>query len=151
LSTTHRDATYKYYLHGPLARVELGQNKVQGLDYAYTLQGWLKGINGHRLDADMDMGGDGKTGSSIFTNGRDAMTYSLGYYEGDYQPIGGINAPAFGVGFTTPATRYGAGLYNGNISHTTVALSKINNGALSDYTYQYDQLNRIKGMQYHAI
>jgi len=23
----------------------LGQNQVQGLDYAYTIQGWLKGIN----------------------------------------------------------------------------------------------------------
>ena len=39
------DAAYTYYLHGPLARMELGQNKVQGVDYAYTLQGWMKGIN----------------------------------------------------------------------------------------------------------
>jgi hypothetical protein len=30
---------------------------VQGTDYAYTLQGWLKGINGDRLNPTTDMGG----------------------------------------------------------------------------------------------
>ena len=34
-----RDARYEYYQHGPLARMELGADKVQGLDYYYTLQG----------------------------------------------------------------------------------------------------------------
>jgi YD repeat-containing protein len=32
-----RDSKYFYYLHGPLARTEIGQDKVQGMDYAYTL------------------------------------------------------------------------------------------------------------------
>jgi RHS repeat-associated protein len=40
-----REALYKYYRHGPLARTVLGQLEVQGVDYAYTLQGWLKGVN----------------------------------------------------------------------------------------------------------
>ncbi|WP_207632648.1 hypothetical protein, partial [Foetidibacter luteolus] len=40
-----RDAAYQYYQHGPLSRTELGQLKVQGVDYVYTLQGWLKMIN----------------------------------------------------------------------------------------------------------
>ena len=40
-----KDARYSYYRHGPLARTNLGQQQVQGIDYAYTLQGWLKGIN----------------------------------------------------------------------------------------------------------
>lgn len=40
-----RDASYIYYRHGPLARTVLGQQQVQGVDYAYTLQGWLKGVN----------------------------------------------------------------------------------------------------------
>jgi hypothetical protein len=35
-------AGYQYYLHGPLKRAEIGQDKIQGLDYAYTLQGWLR-------------------------------------------------------------------------------------------------------------
>lgn len=46
----HTDARYFYYPHGPLQRVELGDHLVQGTDYAYTLQGWLKGINGDRLN-----------------------------------------------------------------------------------------------------
>ena len=28
-----RDAAYSYYLHGPLARTEIGEHKVQGLDF----------------------------------------------------------------------------------------------------------------------
>ncbi|MDR6340041.1 RHS repeat-associated protein [Filimonas zeae] len=40
-----REAAYQYYEHGPLARTILGQQQVQGVDYTYTLQGWLKGIN----------------------------------------------------------------------------------------------------------
>jgi RHS repeat-associated protein len=40
-----RDAAYNYYKHGPLARTTLGHLQVQGVDYAYTLHGWLKGVN----------------------------------------------------------------------------------------------------------
>ena len=36
-----KEAQYTYYAHGPLSRTELGQHQVQGLDYVYTLQGWL--------------------------------------------------------------------------------------------------------------
>ncbi|MBC7388106.1 MAG: hypothetical protein H7329_02750 [Opitutaceae bacterium] len=39
------DANYLYYRHGPLARTVLGKMRVQGIDYAYTLQGWLKAVN----------------------------------------------------------------------------------------------------------
>jgi RHS repeat-associated protein len=152
LPTTHIDAEYKYYLHGPLARTEIGQNKVQGIDYAYTVQGWLKGINGSKLDPNTDIGEDGKIGSTYYPNmGRDVMAYTLGYYDQDYKPIGGTGANAFNVGFAQTPTGFGANLYNGNISHTTVALNKINNGALAGYTYKYDQLNRLMGMQFHTI
>jgi|GEM_PF-612151 len=40
-----RDASYQYYRHGPMARLVLGQQQVQGLDYVYTLQGRIKAIN----------------------------------------------------------------------------------------------------------
>lgn len=53
------DARYFYYDHGPLARVELGENNVQGIDYAYTLQGWLKGVNSDLLNPFNDIGKDG--------------------------------------------------------------------------------------------
>ncbi len=45
------DATYQYYKHGPLARTEYGQLRVQGIDYAYTLHGWLKGVNSTAISA----------------------------------------------------------------------------------------------------
>jgi len=51
-----KDAKYFYYKHGPLARTELGNDKVQGIDYAYTLQGWIKGVNSETLDITRDMG-----------------------------------------------------------------------------------------------
>ncbi|SHM88287.1 hypothetical protein SAMN04488057_104213 [Cyclobacterium lianum] len=76
------DATYFYYPHGPLARVELGEYNVQGLDYYYTLQGWLKGVNTPYIG---DPGGDGENG---LRTGGDAMAFSLGYYQDDYTPIG---------------------------------------------------------------
>jgi hypothetical protein len=56
--TWRTDARYFYYPHGPLQRVEIGDEKVQGVDYAYTLQGWLKGINSTLLMPENDMGRD---------------------------------------------------------------------------------------------
>ena len=53
------EAKYFYYAHGPLARVELGNEKVQGIDYAYTLQGWIKGVNSNTMDKSRDIGQDG--------------------------------------------------------------------------------------------
>jgi RHS repeat-associated protein len=148
-----QQANYNYYLHGPLARTELGHYKVQGLDYAYTLQGWMKGINSQFLDTAKDMGDD----AHLFTNNprsvisKDVMAFSIGYYNNDYKPIGGSNAPAFGLSYTAPGSlATGVELFNGNFSHTTLALSKINNGALTGYTYQYDQLNRIKKTNQHT-
>ena len=44
-----REAKYHYYQHGPLARRETGEWDVQGLDYAYTLHGWIKGVNANTL------------------------------------------------------------------------------------------------------
>jgi RHS repeat-associated protein len=43
--TWEQDASYVYYKHGPLSRTVLGQLQAQGIDYTYTLQGWLKGAN----------------------------------------------------------------------------------------------------------
>ena len=78
------DASYTYYLHGPLARTELGHYKVQGTDYVYTLQGWLKGINGAALDPAKEMGQDGKAATMFARVSRDVYSFSLGYYNNDY-------------------------------------------------------------------
>jgi len=88
------DVKYFYYLHGPLARVELGEHKVQGIDYAYTLQGWLKGVNSNSLSQVNDMGKDGLSINIIDENNRhyyfgpDVAGFSLAYFDRDYESIG---------------------------------------------------------------
>ncbi|ATL48207.1 hypothetical protein COR50_14120 [Chitinophaga caeni] len=152
INSPKTDAEYRYYLHGPLARLELGDNKVQGVDYAYTLQGWLKGVNGHYLDASSEMGGDGQPGSPMATVARDAYAYALDYYAGDYLPIGGNNAGAFPLHFqVNGADTIGRDLFNGNISLMNVAIKGIGNGATVGNLYGYDQLNRLVSMRQRSL
>jgi RHS repeat-associated protein len=153
-----RDAHYYYYLHGPLARIEMGKYQVQGIDYAYTLQGWMKGINSQALDVTKDMAGDGDQANLLFKKfGRDVYGFSLGYHSNDYKPIGTTTAPAFEYSFTAPTPpigtsgNTGAQLYNGNIGNSTLALSKINSGQTTGYSHLYDQLNRLTATRQHTI
>mgnify|MGYP001544719300 FL=1 len=115
---------------------------MQGLDYAYTLQGWLRAVNGSTLDSVNDMGRDGDPNvQSRKYIAKDAYGFSLHYFEGDYQPINGITF------LTDLKAKLGAsyrGLYNGNISSMTVNIGILNNPKL--YNYRYDQLNRLTGM-----
>ncbi|WP_429064971.1 RHS repeat-associated core domain-containing protein [Chitinophaga sp. W2I13] len=145
------DAHYYYYKHGPLARARIGKNNAQGIDYAYTLQGWLKAINGTGLTPANDIGQDGQTGSGNSTFAKDVMAYSLDYFTGDYKPIG-TTANALAVKYAATATDItGQNLFNGNISRTTVALSKLNSGNPVGYSYRYDQLNRLIRMRQHPL
>ncbi|WP_035088283.1 DUF6443 domain-containing protein, partial [Aquimarina muelleri] len=141
-----QDANYKYFAHGPLARTELGAKKVQGIDYAYTLQGWLKGVNSENLTPNTDMGEDGATGSVV---AKDAMGYSLSYYTGDYKSVGTTNATSFAYSNATTIPQNGKNLYNGNIKQMVTSLLDNNESMLSAQInhYEYDQLNRIKKMQ----
>ena len=157
-----RDAKYFYYLHGPLARVETGHDKVQGTDYAYTLHGWIKGVNSNSLREDLDIGQDGlKLASPSHANtynAKDVFGYSLTYYEdrninlSDYRAINNVS----GTGNDFIADVYAGGLpqtpdlFNGNIRR--MASSYLDGSApgksyavkalLRDFTY--DQLNRIE-------
>lgn len=77
-------AAYEYYEHGPIKRVVLAED-LQGIDYTYTVQGWLKGIN-HPIkgldpgqDGVLDANGDGKADVS-----EDAFGMTLEYFEEDY-------------------------------------------------------------------
>jgi hypothetical protein len=63
---------------------------VQGIDYAYTLQGWLKGVNSINLSPDNDMGNDGKLAAPNQYVARDAFGFSLNYFAADYQAINDI-------------------------------------------------------------
>ncbi|MGB0525061.1 MAG: LamG-like jellyroll fold domain-containing protein [Flammeovirgaceae bacterium] len=82
------DATYHYYAHGPLARVALGEYEVQGLDYYYTLQGWIKGVNMPGQNPAEDLGLDGHATGAHNRIAKDAFAYQLGYFNGDYKAIG---------------------------------------------------------------
>lgn len=160
------DASYEYYNHGPLARTELGELKVQGIDYAYTLQGWLKGVNSIALQGKTDMGKDGfapAVGQSNTHTGvaKDEFGYMLNYFEGDYQQIqnytpgstttaypsdwlwsGASNASSFLATSQKP-------LYNGNISQMVTAIGKfMTYGKPLASNYEYDQLNRITSAKY---
>jgi RHS repeat-associated protein len=146
-----RDASYAYYLHGPLSRLTLGNDSatVQGVDYAYTLQGWLKGVNSIPGTAAADIGQDGA--DLTHKTARDTYGYSLGYYTNDYKPIGGSSMPAFALKYTSATGDItGQSLYNGNISNSTLAISQFNSGAPVGYTYRYDQLNRLKKTRQHS-
>jgi RHS repeat-associated protein len=147
-----KDAHYFYYLHGPLARVELGgaESPVQGMDYAYTLQGWIKGVNNQTSGAADDIGKDGASGNHQNIP-KDAFAYSLGYYTDDYKPIGGTGSTAFSLKYTHDPTSEPTGqdLFNGNISNSTMSIGQLNSGATVGYTYHYDQLNRLKTMYQH--
>ncbi|MBV7533912.1 RHS repeat domain-containing protein [Chitinophaga sp. sic0106] len=128
-----RDASYEYAKHGVLTRTVLGQAKVQGVDYAYTLQGWLKGVNSTVLGALNDMGGDGSLSG---LTAKDAYSFNLHYNNGDYSGIGG---KAF-----TATNNVIRPLYNGNIAAMAVNLPKVGEPLM--YNYTYDVLNRIKQM-----
>ncbi|GAA0876131.1 hypothetical protein GCM10009118_25410 [Wandonia haliotis] len=140
----HREAGYSYYDYGPLARKEIGSARVQGQDFMYTINGWLKGMNSNMLDKSKDPGKDGTvypTGLFAARNlrvAKDVVGFSLGYFDRDYDPIGGIPAEATYMG-----TNFGNGapdLFNGNIRHMVTAIEGME---VQGYAYRYDQLQRL--------
>jgi len=157
-----RDAKYFYYLHGPLARIETGHDKVQGTDYAYTLQGWIKGMNSNILKEKNDIGKDGNgsltastSGAPFIANkfsGRDVYGYSLTYFqnnsEKDYISINGFSGSSTDFVAAAPAVQT-PDLYNGNIRQMTASYLDASAPAKSYglkallRNFTYDQLNRI--------
>jgi RHS repeat-associated protein len=147
-SVFEEDAKYFYYDHGPLARTETGDKKVQAQDYAYTIQGWLKSVNGEKMDVNTMMGQDGKAATINSMVAKDAFGYSLSYFTGDYNAYNKSM-----LNFSEHAligTQLGNSLYNGNIRTMLTAVSDRNEALAGGYTHQtkysYDQLNRITSM-----
>jgi RHS repeat-associated protein len=135
-----KEANYEYYAHGPLARTELGQEKVQGLDYVYTVQGWMKGVNSNALNETYDPGKDGD--GNILA--RDAFGFSLHYFEGDYASIAGTNdflADQTGSDLIANSSD----LYNGNIGRMVTTITEPTTREILPLgnAYRYDQLNRL--------
>lgn len=146
-----RDASYEYYLHGPLARATIGEKQVQGIDYAYTLHGWLKGVNSISLDAVRDMGKDGQAQTANAAVARDAFGFVLNYYYqangyADYQAIA-AGANWNGGRLETQLSAGASQLYNGNINSMITTIEPLWQAAPMATVYRYDQLNRISGMQ----
>jgi len=130
------DVFYSYYAHGPQARAVLGQQQVQGINYAYTLQGWLKGINpapytGGTFTLRPD------SANNVVAN--NAYNLLVNYFDGDFKPISGAAGPDSAVSLSL-GDDYRP-LFNGNISSMGVNIRKLDNPML--YNYQYDQLDRL--------
>jgi RHS repeat-associated protein len=112
-----QEATYQYYAHGPLAQTTIGELKVETDNYSYTIQGWIKQMQGS------------------------AFGYALGYNPTDYTAIGGTGSVAVTTQLATPIAT-GKGLYNGNIATTASVTPQLGTGNFTQQ-YTYDQLNRI--------
>ncbi len=97
-STKSVRAKYFYYLHGPLKRVELGNN-IQGIDYVYNIDGSLKFIN--HPDPTKDIGKDGISGTNAAFQ-RDVFGMALDYNTNDYVPAGYAEAGNFSLPGTYP-------------------------------------------------
>ncbi len=139
------DSKYFYYAHGPLQRTELGNNKVQGIDFAYTIQGWLKGVNSASLDVYRDQGKDAYN-SGVNVNrflAPDQFGFTLGYYFKDYKGANIATNEEFEIDIS-PNTEMLNGLYNGNIRHMVTSIREITNGYPQAMVYKYDQLNRLQ-------
>lgn len=146
-----RDATYYYYHHGPLARIELGERQVQGLDYAYTINGWIKGVNSETLLAQRDIGQDGNISPTSGGAGvgnpnrffaRDVFGYGIHYYENDYASATNFTQQNYFLSSGFPPSGGQGGLFNGNIAGSITALTDTMEVLAN--IYRYDQLNRLK-------
>ena len=149
-------ASYFYYAHGPLARIETGQHNIQGTDYFYTLQGWIKGVNSIGLTYTWQDPGKDAAGQSTFN--KDEYAYALNYYEGDYEArIGnGLLGKCFwfnemynnqfsGYKDAVGGVEYNReSLYNGNIAAMATSIRHFGElQSTQSMNYRYDQLHRI--------
>jgi RHS repeat-associated protein len=107
-----------YYGHGPLARVELGEHKVETSNYAYTLQGWIKGVKGENF------------------------SYALGYNTSDYNSIGASNGL-----LTTPVAKPLFNGNIATMATDIPKFGELGESRRFDQQFSYDQLNRIKSSQ----
>ncbi|HEX8545827.1 MAG TPA: hypothetical protein VF691_02635, partial [Cytophagaceae bacterium] len=142
------DARYTYYPHGPLRRIEIGEDRLQGVDYTYTINGWLKAINSPNLVATEDPWKDGYAQSEVAA---DEFSEVIGYHENDFTRTGPLMANA-GNKYYLPTTK---NLYNGNISTLTSKIGSSTDGSypntLTGNAYTYDRLNRITGSDFKVF
>jgi RHS repeat-associated protein len=163
------DARYYYYPHGPLRRVEMGEDQLQGLDYTYTINGWLKAVNNSNKNL-IEPGSDGSVANSIDANylkyPKDAFGYVLNYNNEDYYRLNDNYSLNSDLSDRISST-ISAGsrdltfpnLYNGNIAAVSYGfgddviskfspnlnpdfIGRNNSGGIHNL-FQYDVLNRL--------
>jgi len=139
----YQQADYNYYQHGALKRTELG-NKLQGIDYVYTLEGKLKAINSPNLGAlpgmhFVDPGNDSPGNNGVYT---DIFGMTIDYHTDDYKREGtyinygsGNNQNFTG---TINAVRW-------NLDAPALNTNLAGVGKQNIYEYQYNAFNWLEG------
>lgn len=154
-----------YYQTGGVGRVEIGDKTVQAMDYAFTINGWLKGMNRNTIgdngsNQDRDLGQDGVNSANNLN--RNIATDAAGFTLLYYKPAAGIGKDYLSVN-ATPAfeedisgTAYGVAIvnqYNGNIAGMTTSMLDDGEYAaeVQGRAFTYDQLYRIKtSLAFHS-
>ncbi|MBI2281716.1 MAG: hypothetical protein HYU68_13660 [Bacteroidetes bacterium] len=128
-----QQASYNYYQHGALKRTEIG-DKLQGIDYVYTLDGKLKSMNSPSLGVN-DPGNDSYANNGVFT---DVFGMTIDYHQNDYTRLGtSIN---YGLGTNQKFT----GTINQvrwNIDAPTLNTNLTAQNQQNVYQYQYNEFN----------
>jgi RHS repeat-associated protein len=139
-------AKYKYYLHGPLKRIELAGNK-QGIDYLYNIHGGLKGIN--HGDPAKDPGLDGISGANVsFMKDVFGMTYH--YYDNDYTGAS-YNAGSLTLTAATYPNQYGGNLRASSYHNRTEYDGLAGKDKKRIYGYQYDARSQLLNAQFGSL
>ncbi|NPA34380.1 MAG: hypothetical protein GXO48_05565, partial [Chlorobi bacterium] len=131
------ESALKYYPDGKLMRREIRPKDLmlQGLDYAYTLDGWLKAINSEVLKNDPSR--DGISGQYEYF-ARDVFSLLLRYYPNDYSPIKPTATP-LEAGIVSGNSHLYKPYYTGWISSWSLNLDTQHTA----YSFRYDRLGRL--------
>lgn len=165
VGSTEKVADYEYYPHGPLKRTVLSSpdhpDALQGIDYTYTLHGWLKAINsaikdttGNATTVLQDPGqDDANTGI-----GQDAFAEVLNYYKGDFRRTGSPFTSATMGSDPAPSWYLANGnLYDGNIISTQDRINDEPGTTGLTYpdgagtTYRYDQRGWLRSSKFYSL
>jgi len=151
-SALSKRVEYFYYMHGPLKRIEYYRSEympeeeesqeftqpaysvdhmIQGIDYVYTIQGWLKAINHH--DKTSDPGGDED----------DLFGMLLHYHMNDYLKTG--------TDISTVTFTGGTDFYNGMIKGVTWFTDRPGSPRTNAYLYAYDANYQLSSAAYGTL
>jgi hypothetical protein len=170
------DAEYEYLAHGPLKNINIGQDKLQQVDYYYTINGWLKAIN----NTNLQRGASSWNQNDVDEFCADEFGTVINYFGGDY--LNTSNTGRASINTTTDDwtgydgdrllnyndmtsgatnTKVNRNMYNGNISAVESAFGLSSREQLDyfdsrqadisfGFTYTYDVLNRLQKTEFYG-